>query len=360
MVKQCFLILENGTIAEGTGFGFEQTTYGEVVFNTGMTGYQESLTDPSYKGQILIMSHPIIGNYGINSKFAESPSVQVSGYVLREACREPSTMYGHDTIDAYLKRNKVPGICEIDTRSIIIGIRERGVLRGALSFNDDPQEVLEKVMKMPYPSDSNLVADVSTPRVIRYEKEGAKKVALIDCGVKANIVRELRKRFSVVQVPYDTPASFFRNEEIDGLFLSNGPGDPAHPAIMSTTVQTIRELKDDYPIMGICLGNQLLALAFGGKTYKMKFGHRGVNQPVKHNGRVYITSQNHGYVVDPQTLDGTGFVVDHVNVNDGTVDGMRHTELPIFSVQYHPEASAGPKDTTFLFDEYVKVLEARE
>jgi carbamoyl-phosphate synthase small subunit len=360
MVKQCHLILENGTIAEGAGFGFEKTVYGEVVFNTGMCGYQESLTDPSYKGQILIMSHPIIGNYGVNSKFSESPSVQVSGYVVREACREPSTMYGDDSLDALLKRNKVPGISELDTRSIIIAIRERGVLRGAITFDEEPEAVLERVQKMRYPSDSNLVAEVSTKKIIRYERPGAKKIGLIDCGVKSNIVNELRKRFSVVQVPYDTPASILRDEEIDGLFLSNGPGDPAHPDIQATTIRTLRDLKEEMPIMGICLGNQLLALAFGGRTYKMKFGHRGVNQPVKHNGRVYITSQNHGYVVDPLSLDGTGFVVDHVNVNDGTVDGMRHKELPIFSVQYHPEASAGPKDTTFLFDDYVKILEGRK
>lgn len=360
MVKQCHLILENGTIAEGTGFGSEKTVYGEVVFTTGMCGYQESLTDPSYKGQILIMSHPIIGNYGINDKFSESPSVQVTGYVVREACHAPSATYGHEDLDSFLKRNGVPGISELDTRSLIIGIREKGVLKGAISFDEDPQEVLERVRKMPYPSDSNLVAEASTKRIIRYEKKGAKKVGLIDCGVKANIVRELCKRFSVVQVPYDTPASVLRDEELDGLFLSNGPGDPGHPDLRNTTIRTIRELKEELPIMGICMGNQLLALAFGGQTYKMKFGHRGVNQPVKYRGRVFITSQNHGYVVDPQSIEGTGLEVDQVNVNDGTVDGMRHRELPIFSVQYHPEASAGPKDTTFLFDDYVKMLEARQ
>ena len=212
---------------------------------------------------------------------------------------------------------------------------------------------------MPYPSEANLVAEVSTKKIIRFEKKGAKKIVLIDCGVKSNIVNELKKRFSVIQVPWDTPAKFFYDEEIDGVFLSNGPGDPAHPEIQHNTISTLRRLKDDFPIMGICLGNQLLALAFGGKTYKMKFGHRGVNQPVKHNGKVYITSQNHGYVVDPDSLDGTGFIVDHVNVNDGTVDGMKHTELPIFSVQYHPEANAGPKDTSFLFDDFSKVLEGK-
>ena len=228
-MAQCFLVLENGTIIEGTGFGFEKTVFGEVVFNTGMAGYQESLTDPSYKGQILIMSHPLIGNYGINEKFSESPAVQVSGYIMREACREPSEMYGANTLDSFLKKGGVPGMTQLDTRSIIIAIRERGTLKGAIYYGDDPQSVLEQVIRMPYPSETNLVADVSTKKVIRYERPGVKKIALVDCGVKANIVRELRKRFSVVQVPYDTPVSFFEEEGIDGIFLSNGPGDPAHP-----------------------------------------------------------------------------------------------------------------------------------
>jgi len=360
-MEQCHLILENGTIAEGTGFGFEKTVYGEVVFNTGMAGYQESLTDPSYRGQILIMSHPLIGNYGVSDRYVESSQVQVTGYVVRQLCRKVSPMYGGRDLDSYLKASGVPGISELDTRSLIIGIRERGTLRGAIaSSKDDPQEVLETVMKMPYPSERNLVAEVSTPNVIHYENKGRKRIALIDCGVKGSIVKELTARFSVVQVPWDTPASWFRSQELDGIFISNGPGDPAHPDMMANTVRTLRELKDDYPLMGICLGNQLLALAFGGRTYKMKFGHRGVNQPVKHKGQVFITAQNHGYAVDMESLEGTGFVADHINVNDGTVDGMRHTELPIMSVQYHPEARSGPQDTTYLFDEFMATLEARQ
>jgi carbamoyl-phosphate synthase small subunit len=351
---QCFLILENGTVMEGTGFGFEKTVYGEVVFTTGMTGYQESLTDPSYRGQILVMAHPLIGNYGINDRYFESPKVQVSGFVVREACRDPSTMYGSDSLDAFLRRNEVPGLSEADTRSLIIGIRERGTLRGAVYYGDDIEGTMEKVKAMPYPSDFNLVADVSTKEVVRYDgpRKGAKKVALIDCGTKAGIIRALSKRFQVIQVPYDTSPDFFENEDIDGVVISNGPGDPAHPVLKETTIRTIKAIKEDYPIMGICLGNQLLALAFGGRTYKMKFGHRGANQPVKYRGKVYITPQNHGFTVDPESLQGTGLVADQFNVNDGSVDGLSHEELPIFSMQYHPEASAGPSDTSFFFDEF--------
>ena len=357
-MAQCYLVLEDGTVMEGTGFGYEQTVYGEVVFNTGMTGYQESLTDPSYRGQILIQSYPLIGNYGVNHVDFESDRVQVRGYVVREKCLEPSNMYGGERIDSFLKKNRVPGISELDTRALIIKIREKGTPRGAICFEEDVDKVLKKVQAMPYPSDSNLVDEVSVKEPQRYERECAKEVVLIDCGTKQNIVRELRKRFSLTVVPYDTDVKFFRDHEVHGVLLSNGPGDPAHPAIQDTTVRTLKAIKDDYPIMGVCFGNQLLARAFGGTTYKLKFGHRGVNQPVKYEGRVFITSQNHGFAVDPSSLPEE-LEVSMVNVNDGTVEGLRHRELPIFSAQYHPEASPGPKDTSFLFDEFAKMLEAR-
>ncbi|MDD1772421.1 MAG: glutamine-hydrolyzing carbamoyl-phosphate synthase small subunit [Methanomassiliicoccales archaeon] len=357
-MAKCFLVLEDGTIMEGTGFGFMGNTSGEVVFSTGMTGYQESLTDPSFRGQILTMSYPLIGNYGVNPKDIESDKVQVSGYVVRELCDSPSLYYGHQDLDSFLKDNKIPGIAGIDTRALIIKIRTGGTMKGAI-VHDDPAGYLEKLRKMPYPSDSNLVGDVSTKEVLHFPKEGAKKVALFDCGVKNNIVRELSKRFDLYQLPYDTPVKFFRDHEIDGLFISNGPGDPAHPALKETIISNFKKLKDDYPIMGICMGNQLLCQVFGGNTYKLKFGHRGANQPVKYKDRVFITSQNHGYAVDPETIQGSGLEVEQVNVNDGTVEGMRHRELPIFSVQYHPEASPGPRDTVFLFDDFQKMLEAK-
>ena len=357
-MSKCFLVLEDGTIVEGTGFGSEHTVFGEVVFNTGMAGYQESLTDPSYRGQILMMAYPLIGNYGVNHLDYESNRVQVSGYVVREKCLEPSGMYGGDKLDHFLKKGNVPGISELDTRSLIIKIREQGTPRGAICFEEDLDKVLKKVQSMPFPSESNLVEEVSTKEVLHYQQEGAKEVVLIDCGTKSNIIRELRKRFSLTVVPYDTEPSFFHDNEVDGVVLSNGPGDPAHPIIQETTVRTLKAIKEDYPIMGVCFGNQLIARAFGGSTYKLKFGHRGVNQPVKYKGRVYITSQNHGFAVDPETLPSE-LEVSMTNVNDGTVEGLKHKELPIFSAQYHPEASPGPKDTSFLFDEFARLLEVK-
>jgi len=356
-MAKCFLVLEDGTIMEGTGFGCMEDTSGEVVFSTGMTGYQESLTDPSFRGQILTMSYPLIGNYGINSKDVESDKVQVRGFVVRELCDMPSNGYGEQDLNTYLKENGIPGIAGLDTRSLIIKIRTAGTMKGAIVYDGDPQDKLEELRGMPYPSDSNLVGDVSTKEVLHFPKEGAKKVALFDCGVKQNIVRELRKRFDLYQLPYDTPVKFFRDHEIDGLFISNGPGDPAHPALKGSIISNLRELKEDYPIMGICMGNQLLCQVFGGTTYKLKFGHRGANQPVKYRDRVFITSQNHGYAVDPESIEGSGMEVEQTNVNDGTVEGMRHRELPIFSVQYHPEACPGPRDTGFLFDDFLKMLE---
>ena len=358
-MAKCFLVLEDGTIMEGTGFGSMESTSGEVVFSTGMTGYQEGLTDPSFRGQILTMSYPLIGNYGVNPKDMESERVQVRGFVVRDLCENPTDLYGGKTLDSFLIENGIPGIAGVDTRSLIIKIRNAGTMRGAIVY-DDPAGHLEEVRSMPYPSELGLVKDVSTPKVLHFPKAGAKRVAIFDCGVKRSIVNELRKRFEVYQLPHDTGVDFFRNTEIDGLFLSNGPGNPAHPSLQETVISTVRKLRDDYPIMGICMGNQLLCQVFGGTTYKMKFGHRGANQPVRYKDRVFITSQNHGFAVDPETLEGSGLEVDQVNVNDGSVEGMRHKELPIFSVQYHPEARPGPTDTGFLFDDYAKMLEARK
>ncbi len=351
-----YLVLEDGRVFEGRVFGAQREVLGEVVFATGMTGYQESLTDPSYCGQILVASYPLIGNYGINRHDSQSNKVQVWGYVVKEACNLPSHRDSERPLDDFLKQGDVPGISGIDTRAVIRHIREHGTMKGAIS-SSAPEDVLERVRAMTHPEEANLVARVSTSRTIRYDEGKERTVALLDCGLKWNIVEELRKRFNVVQIPFDTPAKNIDELEPDGIFISNGPGNPAHPEMMASTVATLGKLKEHLPMMGICLGHQLLSLTFGAKTYKLKFGHRGINQPVMLGGRVYITSQNHGFAVDGPSAEAAGLEVTVVNLNDGTVEGMRHRELPIFSVQFHPEAHPGPHDTSFLFDRFAKVME---
>jgi len=353
-----YLVLEDGTVFEGEAFGAEHEVLGEVVFATGMTGYQESLTDPSYCGQILVASYPMIGNYGVNSRDSQSEKVQVWGYAVKERCDHPSHRHSERTVDQLLKEHDVPGIAGIDTRSLIRRLRIHGTMRGGIS-TDKPKALLERVRSLKPPEESNLVARVSTKQMVRYDEGREKTVALFDCGLKSEIVCELRKRFNVVQMPFDTTEEVVRGLQPDGIFISNGPGDPAHPDILSTTVSTLRGLKDDYPMMGICLGHQLLSLMFGAKTYKLKFGHRGINQPVRMDGKVYITSQNHGFAVDAESAEAAGLEVSVVNLNDQTVEGMRHSELPVFSVQFHPEAHSGPQDTGFLFDRFASMLEGR-
>jgi len=351
-----FLVLEDGSVFEGEAFGAPGEVFGEVVFATGMTGYQESLTDPSYCGQILVASYPLIGNYGINRHDMQSARPQVWGYAVREACPRPSHRESERTIHEFLKAWSIPGISGIDTRALIRRLRNFGTMKGAIGTSD-PEELIEKVRAMEHPEESNLVAQVSVRSIVRHDGGRAKTVAMFDCGVKADIVLELRKRFNVIQLPFDTPADTVRELEPDGVFISNGPGNPAHPDMMSTTVSALRRLKDEYPMMGICLGHQLLSLVFGARTYKLKFGHRGTNQPVSLNGRAYITSQNHGFAVDRGSAEDAGLEITVTNLNDGTVEGVKHSELPIFSVQFHPEAHPGPHDTSFLFDGFMEMLE---
>lgn len=353
-----YLVLEDGTVFEGEAFGAQHEVLGEVVFTTGMTGYQESLTDPSYCGQILVASYPLIGNYGVSKYDFQSRKVQVWGYAVKERCDHPSHRCSERTIEQLLKDHEIPGIWGIDTRALIRRLRIHGTMRGGVS-SDDPKNVLEKIRSLRPPEESNLVARVSTKQVVSFEEGRAKTVALFDCGVKSEIVLELRKRFNVVQMPYDTSEETVRKLSPDGIFISNGPGNPAHPEMLSTTVATLRKLKEDYPMMGICLGHQLLSLMFGAKTYKLKFGHRGINQPVKMDGKVYITSQNHGFAVDEESAREAGLEITVFNLNDRTVEGMRHKDLPIFSVQFHPEAHPGPHDTSFLFDRFDTMLEGR-
>jgi carbamoyl-phosphate synthase small subunit len=354
---KALLVLEDGTVVSGEGFGAEKTVFGELVFNTNMTGYQESLTDPSYKGQILMSTYPLIGNYGTNKDNYESEKIQPEGFVVSENCHFPSHRKDTNVLSDFLKKYDVPGISDVDTRALTIKTRKYGTMKAALATHSngiDADALVEKVKKMPHPTEKNLVADVSCKKIINHKGVGNHNILLVDCGVKRNIMRFLLKGANVIQASYDITPDQIRKINPHGILISNGPGDPAHPEIMKTTAKTIDGIAEEYPIMGICLGHQILSIVFGAKTFKLKFGHRGGNQPVKEiaSGRVYITSQNHGFAVSPDSEGEMTFT--HFNVNDETVEGMKHSSLPIFSVQYHPEASPGPRDSNHLFEEFME------
>lgn len=357
-----YLVLEDGTVYEGEPFGYRSDAFGEVVFSTGMSGYQESLTDPSYRGQILVMTFPTIGNYGTMDDCFQSDAVHCRALVVREYTKEPSDSYHGKTIDEFLKEYKVPGISGVDTRDLVIKIREHGTLKGALIYDFDAiPETVEKLKKMENPSVADLVSEVSCKTIQTFDNQKEYTVGLLDCGEKLRILQDLSMFFNVVMFPYDTPADVMQSYKIEGLLVSNGPGDPSHPNIVKGPARAIETLSAQMPIMGICLGNQITAVALGAKTYKMKFGHRGCNQPVSYEGKVYITSQNHGFAVDEESLKGTGLVADQFNINDRTIEGMRYKDLPVFTSQYHPEANPGPHDTSFLFSRFRQnVKEAKE
>lgn len=353
------LVLEDGTAIRGSFFGARRKVLGELVFNTNMTGYTEALTDPSYRGQILMMTYPLIGNYGVDLASMESETIQPIGFVVKEACRAPSHPRSALGLADFLKAHKTPGMEGADTRALTIRIRSKGTMKAAMvPEGADPAAIAREVRKAPHPETRNLVAEASCRTVERFPGAGKRTIVVVDCGVKRNIIREAQSFADVVCVPYDATSDDILEIKPDGVILSNGPGDPAHPAILSTTVKATRELVGRVPILGICLGHQLLALAFGGKTFKLKFGHRGGNQPVKdlRTGRVHITSQNHGFAVDPESLPSSEFDVTHRNLNDGTVEGMAHRQLPIFSVQYHPEARPGPWDNGYIFRDFAAQL----
>lgn len=342
------LILENGVVFEGKAFGYLKECVGEVVFNTGMTGYQEVLTDPSYYGQIVTMTYPLIGNYGINLEDLESKEPKVRGFIVREKCQYPNNFRCELELETYLAQNKILGLDGIDTRALTKILRNNGTMKGIIVLdNSNLEDVKDKLEAF---SNRDAVSIVSTNE--RYEISGeGKKVAIIDFGIKQNIIRNFVKRGCNVTVfPYDFKAEEVLDINPDLVFLSNGPGDPED---MGEAVNEIKKIVGKKPIVGICLGHQLLALTLGGETKKLKFGHRGCNHPVKDliNNRVHITSQNHGYYVAtlPENMEIT-----HVSMNDGTVEGMKHKELPIFSVQFHPEACPGPKDSEYIFDEFMK------
>lgn len=342
------LILENGVIFEGKAFGYLKECVGEVVFNTGMTGYQEVLTDPSYYGQIVTMTYPLIGNYGINLEDLESKEPKVRGFIVREKCQYPNNFRCELELETYLAQNKVLGLDGIDTRALTKILRNNGTMKGIIVLdNSNLEDVKDKLEAF---SNRDAVSIVSTNEKYEISGEG-KKVAIIDFGIKQNIIRNFVKRGCNVTVfPYDFKAEEVLEINPDLVFLSNGPGDPED---MGEAVNEIKKIVGKKPIVGICLGHQLLALTLGGETKKLKFGHRGCNHPVKDliNNRVHITSQNHGYYVAtlPENMEIT-----HVSMNDGTVEGMKHKELPIFSVQFHPEACPGPKDSEYIFDEFMK------
>lgn len=362
---KAFLVLANGGVLAGQQFGATGTRIGEVVFNTGMAGYEETLTDPSYYGQIITQSYPLVGNYGINGEDAESGRVWAFGYIVREVCDAPSNFRCKKTLDAYLKEQNIIGLSGVDTRSLVRALREQGVVNGALTTEyATPEaaladEALMKAIREYTVRDAVAAVSRETPQVVN--EGGRYHVALYDFGCKNNILRSLAKRdCKVTVVPAGTTAAQLKQLGVQGVMLSNGPGDPAENTGIIQNLKEVAAL--GLPIFGICLGHQLMALAMGGATEKLKYGHRGVNQPVTdlHKGRTYITSQNHGYAVVAGSLPQTVGAVSHVNANDGTVEGIRYTGVDCFTVQFHPEACGGPRDTDYLFDEFVAKLKRED
>ncbi|MFQ5762497.1 MAG: glutamine-hydrolyzing carbamoyl-phosphate synthase small subunit [Candidatus Bathyarchaeia archaeon] len=361
--KKAVLALADGTTVYGVGFGAVARRFGEVVFNTGMVGYAESLTDPSYNGQILLQTYPLIGNYGVSPEHYESDSTKVEGYVVRELCKLPSHWSSNYTLDAWLEDEGVPAIEMVDTRMLTKKLRIHGVMLGVLwvyNSGDEPdrREILEAANHIPDPNKTDLVKEVAVKKTVTHDTGGRYTVALLDCGVKRSIIRSLTRRgLNVVQMSPNTPADAILGVKPDGLVISNGPGDPKMAPYIIETVKAL--LDSRLPTLGICLGVQLLALAAGADTYKLKFGHRGQNHPVVdvETKACYITSQNHGYAVDPESLKGTDFNLKFINANDHTVEGVKHSDYPILGVQFHPEASPGPEDTAFVFDYFRKEIE---
>lgn len=371
--QSALLVLADGTIYRGWSFGASATTVGEVVFNTGMTGYQEVLTDPSYCGQIVTFTYPELGNTGVNPDDQESDRPQIRGVIARNISVEPSNWRSTQSLPQYLKQHQIPGIYGIDTRSLTRKLRSRGAMNGAISSEIlDPVELLQRVQAAPRMTGLDLTQSVTTSTVYEWSEPTAAAwefrphledtdaplvVVAIDFGIKRNILRRLASYgCRVIVVPADTAAEDILKYNPDGIFLSNGPGDPAAVTAGIATAQDL--LASRKPIFGICLGHQLLGLSLGGETFKLKFGHRGLNQPAGLRQQVEITSQNHGFSLTPESLSDAEVEITHLNLNDRTVAGLRHKTLPLFSVQYHPEASPGPHDADYLFEQFVESMRA--
>ncbi len=351
---KAILALEDGTIFHGNSFGVEGSVIGEIVFNTGMTGYQEILTDASYCGQIVTMTYPLIGNYGVNFDDIESLRPQVKGFIVRELCKTPSNWRSVESLNDYLKRHNIIGIEGIDTRALTKILRSKGTMNGIIT-TDENFNFADKVEEIKAYTIKNPVHQVTTKDVVHYEGKGF-KVALLDLGIKQNIVRSLLNRDCDVHVfPAWTTVDEILKINPDGIMLSNGPGDPKDCV---DVINTIKELIGKVPIFGICLGHQLTALANNANTERLKYGHRGCNHPVKdlEKDLTYITSQNHGYTIVEDSLDKSRMEVSHRNMNDGTIEGVRYKGVPVFTVQFHPEASPGPTDTAYLFDEFINMM----
>jgi len=374
-MTKAILVLEDGRTFNGASFGADGETFGEMVFNTSMSGYQEILTDPSYAGQIVCMTYPLIGNYGVNEADVESRRPWVEGFVVREASRIASNWRSTESLDEYLKRNDIVGIEHIDTRALVRHIRDKGAMRAGIStVETDPKALLVKILASPEMANRELASAVTAKTSYVYDpamsaddsddksriQNPKSKIDLhivaFDFGVKTNSLREFAKfGCRVTVVPAETSAADVMALKPDGIFLSNGPGDPAS---MTKVIDEIKKLAEsETPIFGICLGHQLIGSAFGGETYKLKFGHRGGNQPIKDltTGKIEITSHNHGFAVDASSLPAD-VEVTHVNLNDNTVAGLRHKTLPVFSVQYHPESAPGPHDSEYLFERFVELM----
>jgi carbamoyl-phosphate synthase small subunit len=373
MSRKAILVLEDGSAYEGFSFGARNTTYGEVVFDTSMTGYQEMLTDPSFAGQILAPTYPLIGNYGINESDFESKQIQVRGFVVREYCLQPSHWQSTRTLHEFLLAYSIPGISGIDTRALTRHLRSSGVMMGILSSEMTIEEASAELKSLPRYDSVNFVRQVSTEKSYEWQSNAPATVSLpslslrgasatkqshiavIDYGLKYNILRILSQLgCQASAIPCTASAKDVLALNPDGIVLSPGPGDPA---LLDDIAETVRNLIGKKPIMGICLGHQLIGKALGAKTFKLKFGHRGGNHPVRDlaTGRVYITAQNHGYAIDADTLK-VGLEVSHINLNDGTVEGLRHRNLPILSIQYHSEASPGPLDNMYLFERFLEMV----